>query len=88
MSDNAHCVRFPDETPDYRAARDELLGAERDLRRRVEQTAALRRKLSPGGALARNHRFEEGAQDLDEDGMARPVSLSEPFRPGKGSLLI
>ena len=39
-----HAMRFPGETPKYRAARNQLLTAERNLRRRVEQVAAMRRK--------------------------------------------
>ena len=44
-------IRFPNESESYRAARNELLAAEADLRRQVEAVAALRRKLPPGGAV-------------------------------------
>ena len=42
-------MKFPNEKPRYRAARDKLLKAELALRKQVEQVAALRRKLPPGG---------------------------------------
>jgi predicted dithiol-disulfide oxidoreductase (DUF899 family) len=44
-------IRFPGESPDYRHARDELLKAEIDFRKRVEDLAALRRKLPLGGEV-------------------------------------
>ena len=44
-------VEFPNETADYRAARGELLRAEIDLRKRVEDVAAMRRRLPVGGAV-------------------------------------
>jgi predicted dithiol-disulfide oxidoreductase (DUF899 family) len=39
-------VRFPGESAGYRAARDELLAAERDLRKQVEQVAHIRWKIA------------------------------------------
>jgi predicted dithiol-disulfide oxidoreductase (DUF899 family) len=36
-----HPNRFPGETSQYRAARNKLLTAERDLRRRVERVAEI-----------------------------------------------
>src|SRR5207249_1793170 len=48
-----HAKRFPGESEQYRQARDELLRAELDLRRRVEEVAALRRRLPRGGTAAR-----------------------------------
>lgn len=50
-------VTFPNESPAYRAARDELLRAETDLRAQVERVAALRRNLPPGGALREDYEF-------------------------------
>ncbi len=41
MTESLHTVRFPGETDEYRRARDELLEAEIDLRRRTEAVAAL-----------------------------------------------
>src|SRR3989442_11660033 len=45
-------MQFPNETKAYRAARNNLLKAEIDLRRQIEKVAALRRSLPAGGELA------------------------------------
>ena len=47
-----HEVRFPGETEEYRARRDELLEAEMALRGQIERVAELRRGLPLGGAAA------------------------------------
>ncbi|MGC9944768.1 MAG: DUF899 family protein [Bryobacteraceae bacterium] len=73
-------IRFPGESASYRAARGELLAAERDLRGRVEQVAELRRKLPLGGELTEDYVFEEG------EGV--PVKLSDLFREGLDTLAI
>ena len=44
-------VRYPNESPAYRRARQELLAQEIELRRHIERVAELRRALPPGGAL-------------------------------------
>src|SRR6266571_328137 len=44
MAVSLHPMRFPGESEKYRAARDELLEAEIDLRRRTEEVAAQRRR--------------------------------------------
>jgi predicted dithiol-disulfide oxidoreductase (DUF899 family) len=78
-----HTQRFPGESADYRKARDRLLEAEMELRRRTEEVAALRRKLPDGGAVAQDYEFEEGAANLDDTRAIRRVKLSELFeRPG------
>jgi predicted dithiol-disulfide oxidoreductase (DUF899 family) len=46
-----HGKRFPGESTEDRAARDELLRAEADLRRQIEAVAALRRRLPLGGEV-------------------------------------
>lgn len=69
---SVHDKRFPNESAEYRHARDELLAAEAALRRQVEAVAALRRALPPGGAVPQDYVFEEG-----ED--AHKVRLSELF---------
>jgi predicted dithiol-disulfide oxidoreductase (DUF899 family) len=51
-------MRFPNESAEYRAARDRLLEAEIDLRRRGEAVAALRRELPPGGTVAEDYVFD------------------------------
>ena len=51
MTEPLHTVRFPGETDEYRRARDELLEAEIDLRRRTEAVAAKRRTLPLGDRI-------------------------------------
>lgn len=65
-----HDVRFPGESAQYRAARDQLLQAEIALRRQLEAVAAQRRALPPGGLVPQDYVFE---------GEAGPVKLSELF---------
>ena len=63
-------VRFPDESKEYRRARQALLVEEIELRRHIERVAEQRRALPPGGAVTREYRFE------GEDG---PVSFAKLF---------
>ncbi len=80
-----HNHRFPGESSDYRAARDRLLAAERDLREQVEKVAAMRRKLPTGGKIPQDYVFDESASD----GVGvQKVRLSELFGPGKNSLVL
>ena len=65
-------VTFPNESAEYRAARDELLTMEIELRRLVEAVAAKRRSLPPGGELPEDYVFDE----LGPDGDVRRVRLS------------
>jgi predicted dithiol-disulfide oxidoreductase (DUF899 family) len=65
-----HGKRFPGESAEYRRARDELLEAELELRRKSEETAALRRRLPHGGAIPEDYTFEGGAG---------PARMSELF---------
>ena len=81
-------VRFPGETTAYRAARDRLLAAERELRGHVEQVAALRRELPLGGVVAEDYVFEEGAPDLADTATVRPVKLSDLFRNNLDTLVL
>ncbi|MCB1498262.1 MAG: DUF899 domain-containing protein [Bauldia sp.] len=55
-------VRFPGESPEYRAARTALLADEIELRRHIERVARARRALPPGPPLRRKYTFvgEEG----------------------------
>ena len=66
-------MKFANEGKAYRTARNKLLRAEIALRRRVEQLAALRRKLPVGGAVPEDYAFES------ESG---PVRLSQLFERG------
>jgi predicted dithiol-disulfide oxidoreductase (DUF899 family) len=51
-------TQFPNESPEYRQARNGLLAAEIELRRHIEQIAALRRALPAGGAVPEDYGFE------------------------------
>jgi predicted dithiol-disulfide oxidoreductase (DUF899 family) len=77
-------VGFPGESAEYRAARALLLELEIELRRAMEEVAASRRALPPGGPVPEDYVFG-GAGD---DGTPRDVRLSELFAPGKHSLVI
>jgi predicted dithiol-disulfide oxidoreductase (DUF899 family) len=80
--------RFPGEGDSYRRARNRLLEAEIDLRRRVEEVAALRRQLPLGGEVPEDYVFEEMSADLNAAQTVQQVSLSQLFQPGKESLAI
>jgi predicted dithiol-disulfide oxidoreductase (DUF899 family) len=79
-----HAVRFPGESDRYRAARDALLEAEMELRRKTEDVAALRRKLPLGGAVPEDYVFDEAGAD----GAPRRVCLSELFAKPDASLVV
>jgi predicted dithiol-disulfide oxidoreductase (DUF899 family) len=77
-------VTFPGESAEYRAARDELLIKEMELRRQMEAVAAERRALPPGGEVPEDYVFRgEGPNGEPAD-----AQLSELFAPGKDSLAI
>jgi len=63
-------VRFPNESPEYRRAREALLTAEIELRRHIERVAEQRRALPPGGKVAKDYRF---------DSERGPVSFADLF---------
>lgn len=77
-------VAFPGESAEYRAARERLLEQEVELRRSMEQVAAARRALPPGGVVPEDYVF----QGAGADGAPTDVRLSELFAPGKDSLAI
>jgi predicted dithiol-disulfide oxidoreductase (DUF899 family) len=70
--------RFPNETSEYRQARNGLLAEEIELRRHIERVAALRRALPLGGKVPEDYTFE-GAQG--------PVRLSDLFGDKKTLVL-
>ncbi len=78
-------MRFPGESDEYRAARDDLLRAEVELRRQTEAVAAQRRALPLGGLVAIDYQFEEGSVLHDE---VRRVRMSELFEDGKDTLML
>lgn len=81
-------VRFPGESADYRAARDELAAAERGLRRQVEQVAELRRRLPLGGELREDYTFDEGAADIEDTATVAFVRFPDLFREGIDTLAL
>lgn len=84
MADALHPIRFPNETDEYRAARNELLRAELALREQREQVAALRRQLPRGGKVKEDYVFDEATADGD----VAQTRLSDLFAPGKDSLIL
>lgn len=63
-------VRFPNESAEYRRARNALLAEEIELRRHIERVAEMRRALPPGGEVKKQYRFQS------ERG---PVSFADLF---------
>jgi predicted dithiol-disulfide oxidoreductase (DUF899 family) len=74
-------IRFPGESEAYRRERNRLLEAEAGLRRAIEQVAAQRRALPPGGLVPDDYRFEEASAGGE-------VRFSELFDAGKDTLVI
>jgi predicted dithiol-disulfide oxidoreductase (DUF899 family) len=83
-----HSFRFPNESSAYRQSRDALLRAEIELRRNVEQVAALRRQLPLGGEIPEDYIFDEGAADLGDTQTVGAVRLSQLFAGGKDTLAL
>lgn len=71
-------LRYPNESAEYRQARQALLVEEIELRRHIERVAEQRRALPAGGEVLKDYRFES------ERG---PVSLTDLFG-GKQSLVV
>lgn len=63
-------VRFPNESAEYRRAREALLAEEIELRRYIERVAEQRRALPVGGEVRKDYRFQS------ERG---PVSFADLF---------
>jgi len=63
-------VRFPNESAEYRQARNALLAEEIDLRRHIERVAEQRRQLPPGGEVTKRYTFQ---------GEHGPITLAELF---------
>jgi predicted dithiol-disulfide oxidoreductase (DUF899 family) len=63
-------IRYPNESPEYRAARQALLTEEIELRRHIERVAEQRRALPLGGEVPKNYSFQ---------GEKGPVTLAELF---------
>lgn len=76
-------ISFPNESAEYRQARERLLKREIELRREMEAVAVARRELPLGGPIPQDYIF-----DASGPGGAAEVRLSELFAPGKDSLVI
>jgi predicted dithiol-disulfide oxidoreductase (DUF899 family) len=63
-------TRYPNESPEYRRAREALLAEEIELRRHIERVAEQRRALPPGGKVPKDYPL------VGEQG---PVTLSQLF---------
>lgn len=85
-TDTAHTttLTFPNETAEYRAARDRLLEREKELRRLNAAVADERGSLPPGGIVPEDYIFER----IGPDGSPEPVRMSELFEDGKDSLIV
>ena len=77
-------VTFPNESPEYRAARNKLLQREVALRREMEAVAAEIRALPRGGSVPEDYEFDH----IDAKGAPAKVRLSELFRPGTDTLIV
>src|SRR3546814_16010271 len=82
-------LSFPNESTEYRTARNALLDAEIALRRKLEAVAAQRRALPPGGAVPTDFVFERiGANQRPEPVTPcqlfgdHPSNLHQPFQKG------
>ena len=67
--------RYPNESPEYRKARDELLEEEKALVENVKRVAEKRRRLPPGGQLRKDYTF----QWANDGKVGKAVRLSELF---------
>ena len=76
-------TRYPNESAEYRSARDKLLKEERKLVEQTKAVAALRRELPPGGELKEDYTFTWATADK----LGQPVKLSALFGD-KNTLLL
>ena len=76
-------VRFPNESSDYRTAREALLKRELQLRREMESVATELRALPPGGEVPEDYLFD----CISEEGALATVPMSGLFRGGDTLML-
>jgi predicted dithiol-disulfide oxidoreductase (DUF899 family) len=81
-------TRFPNETVEYREARNRLLQAEVELRAAIEQVAAQRRELPAGPLVTEDYVFQEGPRDLAKDGPIQRTRFSELFGGEHDDLIV
>jgi hypothetical protein len=67
-------LRYPNESAEYRAARNALLDAEIALRKQIEAVAAERRSLPLGGKVPEDYVFER----IGHNSMPEKVKMSAP----------
>jgi predicted dithiol-disulfide oxidoreductase (DUF899 family) len=75
-------ITFPGESAEYRTARNSLLEREIELRRQIEDVAARRRALPPGGLLKQDYVF-----DVMANSHPAKIKFSELFHPGTNTLI-
>jgi predicted dithiol-disulfide oxidoreductase (DUF899 family) len=75
-------ISFPNESTDYRVARNRLLQREIELRRTIEAVAEARRQLPPVGVVSQDYVF----QQIGPDGTPTDVRLSQLFERGLDTL--
>jgi predicted dithiol-disulfide oxidoreductase (DUF899 family) len=75
---------FPNESKEYRQARDKALELEYSARRAIEAAARARRALPVGGKVPEDFVFQE----CDTAGNTRDVRLSQLFAPNSPTLVI
>jgi predicted dithiol-disulfide oxidoreductase (DUF899 family) len=68
-------LKFPNESAEYREARNKLLAEEIALRRQIEAVAARRRALPPGGQVPQDYVFERIGKNL----MPEKLEMSKLF---------
>jgi len=68
-------LTFPNESAEYRKARNALLASEIALRKQTESVAAQRRALPPGGEVPEDYVFER----IGENGMPETIEMSKLF---------
>ena len=76
-------IGFPNETSEYRTARNALLASEVALRRQMESVAAELRALPRGGGVPEDYQFD----CIGPSGVPSIVRLSELFRGGDTLML-
>jgi len=76
-------LKFPNESPQYREARNALLQSEMELRRQLERVAEQRRKL-PLGGLVEDFEFD----GVDANDRPQKVRMSKLFANGHDTLAL
>lgn len=74
-------MKYPNESSEYRKARDHLLDLELQLRQKLSEVAQVRQQLPLGGKISADYEFEN-------IWTGKSVRISELFTNGKKSLVI